>query len=105
MTLLPPLGYLDFLRLFLDATVLLTDSGGIQEESTVLGIPCVTLRENTERPITVDEGTNVVCGLDRERILGVVEEVLEGKGKRGRVPELWEGGAAERIADVLEDKL
>ncbi|MBN1826814.1 MAG: UDP-N-acetylglucosamine 2-epimerase (non-hydrolyzing) [Candidatus Eisenbacteria bacterium] len=102
VALLPPLGYLDFLRLFLGAAVLLTDSGGIQEESTALGIPCVTLRENTERPITVEEGTNEVCGLDREKILGVVDGVLAGRGKGGRVPALWDGRAAERIASVLE---
>ncbi len=100
--LLPPLGYLAFLRLMLDTTVILTDSGGIQEESTALGVPCITLRENTERPITVSGGTNEVCGRDREKILAVVTDVLEGRGKQGRIPDLWDGAAAERFAEELE---
>jgi len=103
--LLDPLGYLAFLRLMAEARVVLTDSGGIQEETTVLGIPCITLRENTERPVTVKEGTNTVCGSDREKVLEVLDDLLEGKGKSGRVPELWDGRAAERIADVLDQKL
>lgn len=101
--LLRPTGYLAFLRLMTDAALLLTDSGGIQEESTALGIPCVTMRENTERPITVEEGTNVVCGLDRDKILDVVDDVLSGRGKKGRVPEKWDGRAAERIVATLEE--
>ena len=99
--LLPPQGYLEMLGLMSRATLLLTDSGGLQEESTALGVPCLTLRENTERPITVEQGTNALVGRDREAILQGVEQVLAGQGKRGRVPELWDGRAAERIAADL----
>jgi UDP-N-acetylglucosamine 2-epimerase (non-hydrolysing) len=99
--LLPPQGYLEMLGLMSRATVMLTDSGGLQEESTALGVPCLTLRENTERPITVEQGTNTLVGRDREAILQGVEQVLAGQGKRGRVPELWDGRAAERIAADL----
>ncbi len=99
--LLPPSNYLTFVRLLLAAQVVLTDSGGIQEESTALGVPCITLRENTERPITVSEGTNEVCGLDEEKIAHVLAEAVQGRGKSGRVPKLWDGKAAERIVDEL----
>ena len=102
---LPPLGYLEMLGLMRDARVVLTDSGGMQEETTALGVPCITLRDTTERPVTVEEGTNVVVGRDSERILAVVREVLAGGGKAGRVPELWDGHAAERIAAVLHARL
>lgn len=98
---LPPLGYVEMLALMHDAALVLTDSGGIQEEATALGVPCGTLRENTERPVTVSEGTNELVGRDRGRILGLVARALEGGAKRGRVPELWDGRAAERIAGVL----
>ncbi|HWQ38692.1 MAG TPA: UDP-N-acetylglucosamine 2-epimerase (non-hydrolyzing) [Burkholderiales bacterium] len=98
---LPPLGYLEMLGLMQSARLVLTDSGGIQEETTALGVPCVTLRDTTERPITVQEGTNVVVGNDRARILAAVEDILRTGGKAGRVPELWDGQAAERIATVL----
>ncbi|MBS1188657.1 MAG: UDP-N-acetylglucosamine 2-epimerase [Rhodocyclaceae bacterium] len=101
MILLPPQGYLEMLGLMAGATVVLTDSGGLQEETTALGIPCLTLRENTERPITVEEGTNTVVGRERAAILGGVDEIMLGGGKRGRVPELWDGRAAERIAADL----
>ena len=97
----PPLGYLDFLNLWKDARVVLTDSGGIQEETTALGVPCLTLRENTERPITVEEGTNELVGTDPESIVGAARRVLGGGGKRGRRPELWDGRAAERIVAHL----
>ena len=97
-----PLGYLDFLRLLADAKLVLTDSGGIQEETTVLGVPCLTLRDNTERPVTVSEGTNTVVGCDPATIRAEVRKVLEGGGKRGRIPEGWDGRAAQRIVDVLE---
>ena len=96
-----PLGYLDFLNLWKDARVVLTDSGGIQEETTALGVPCLTLRENTERPITVEEGTNELVGTDPESIVGAARRVLGGGGKRGRRPELWDGRAAERIVAHL----
>jgi UDP-N-acetylglucosamine 2-epimerase (non-hydrolysing) len=98
MVLLPPQGYLEMLGLMAGATVVLTDSGGLQEETTALGVPCLTLRENTERPITVEQGTNILVGRDRNAILGGVQEILAGNGKRGRVPEFWDGHAAERIA-------
>jgi len=98
---LPPQGYLETLGLIKDATLVITDSGGIQEETTALGVPCLTMRENTERPVTVDEGTNVLVGRKRVLVRRCVEEILAGGGKRGRVPELWDGHAAERIANHL----
>ncbi len=101
MLLLPPQGYLEMLGLMSGATVVLTDSGGLQEETTALGVPCLTLRENTERPITVEQGTNTIVGRDRGAILHGLAEILAGRGKRGRVPELWDGHAAERIAADL----
>lgn len=101
MVLLPPQGYLDMLGLMAGATVVLTDSGGLQEETTALGVPCLTLRENTERPITVEQGTNLLVGRDRVAILSAVQDILAGRGKRGRVPELWDGRASERIAADL----
>lgn len=101
MVLLPPQGYLEMLGLMASAAVVLTDSGGLQEETTALGVPCLTLRENTERPITVEQGTNILVGRDRTAILTGVQEILAGRGKRGRVPEYWDGHAAERIASDL----
>ena len=98
MVMLPPQGYLDMLGLMAGATVVLTDSGGLQEETTALGVPCLTLRENTERPITVEQGTNILVGRDRSAILAAMQDILGGRGKRGRVPEFWDGRAAERIA-------
>jgi UDP-N-acetylglucosamine 2-epimerase (non-hydrolysing) len=99
--LLPPQGYLEMLGLMADAQVVLTDSGGVQEETTALTVPCLTMRDNTERPITVEEGTNTLVGRDRERIASCLTEILAGRGKRGRRPELWDGRAATRIADDL----
>jgi UDP-N-acetylglucosamine 2-epimerase (non-hydrolysing) len=90
-----------FLNLWKDAAIVLTDSGGLQEETTALGVPCVTIRENTERPITVEEGSNVLAGTDPVRILHEVRSILRGQGKRGRRPHLWDGKAAERIVEVL----
>jgi UDP-N-acetylglucosamine 2-epimerase (non-hydrolysing) len=101
----PPIGYLEFLHLMEEATFVLTDSGGIQEETTVLGVPCLTLRENTERPITVEEGTNTLVGTDPERILSSASEILAGRSKRGRSPALWDGQAADRIVSILLDRL
>jgi len=101
MFLLPPQGYLEMLGLMAGATLMLTDSGGLQEETTALGVPCLTLRENTERPITIDQGTNTLVGRDRQAILDAAGEILAGKGKKGRVPEYWDGHAAERIASDL----
>lgn len=99
---LPPLGYNDFLLLMDKATVVLTDSGGVQEETTVLGKPCLTLRENTERPVTVLEGTNTIVGSDLELTLRLAREALAGKGKKGTAPEGWDGHAAGRTLDALE---
>jgi UDP-N-acetylglucosamine 2-epimerase (non-hydrolysing) len=103
LRLVEPLGYLDFLRLYSGAQLVLTDSGGIQEETTALGVPCLTLRENTERPITVEMGTNVVVGTDPTRIIEAAEVALERKraGTEMRVPPLWDGHAAERIVEAL----
>jgi UDP-N-acetylglucosamine 2-epimerase (non-hydrolysing) len=101
VVLLPPQGYLEMLGLMAEATLVLTDSGGLQEETTALGVPCLTMRANTERPITVDEGTNTMVGDDRDAILQCVDEILAGRGKRGRTPEFWDGRAAERIATDL----
>ena len=96
-----PLGYLQFLGLMAQARLVLTDSGGIQEETTALGVPCLTLRANTERPITVSEGTNVLLGADPVAIAPAVEDILQGRHHGGRVPALWDGHAAERIADLV----
>jgi UDP-N-acetylglucosamine 2-epimerase (non-hydrolysing) len=98
--LIEPLGYLDFLALEAGAALVLTDSGGVQEETTVLGVPCLTLRDTTERPITVDEGTNEVVGRHPDRIVAAAERVLR-EGVAVRCPALWDGHAADRIADVL----
>jgi UDP-N-acetylglucosamine 2-epimerase (non-hydrolysing) len=105
MAMLPPQGYLEMLGLMSAAALVLTDSGGMQEETTALGVPCLTLRENTERPITVLQGTNTLVGRDPGAITRAVGEVLSGRGKRGRVPELWDGRSAERIAAHLADWL
>ncbi len=99
---IPPLGYDDFVTLMSDARLVATDSGGIQEETTVLGIPCLTLRTGTERPVTVTQGTNVVVGLEPGCIAREVSEILEGRGKRGRIPEGWDGRAGERVAEAIE---
>ena len=98
--LLGPAGYLDFIALDADARLVLTDSGGVQEETTVLGVPCLTLRDSTERPITVTEGTNVVVGRNRDRIVGTARKVLD-EGVVPRRPALWDGKAGARIAQVL----
>jgi len=103
MRLLPPLGYLEFLALMAKAKLVLTDSGGIQEETTILGVPCATLRWNTERPVTVREGTNVIVGNDPARIISAVSEILEGKHKQGARPKLWDGKAASRIVQVIKE--
>ncbi len=100
-----PLGYLEFLHLNMNAKMVLTDSGGLQEETTVLGIPCITMRHNTERPITCEIGTNVIVGNDPDKILGASREVLNGEWKKGGVPEKWDGKAAERIVEVLVSKI
>jgi UDP-N-acetylglucosamine 2-epimerase (non-hydrolysing) len=99
--LLPPLAYLDFLRLMAKSTAVLTDSGGIQEETTFLGIPCLTLRDNTERPITVEMGTNELVGLDSARSAAYLEDIARGRWKDATKPPLWDGGAAQRVVQVL----
>jgi UDP-N-acetylglucosamine 2-epimerase (non-hydrolysing) len=99
--LIEPLGYLDFLALTAGAKLVMTDSGGIQEETTALGVPCLTMRENTERPVTVEVGTNQLVGTDPAKVVPAAREVLAGRAKKGRLPELWDGRAAERIGDVL----
>jgi UDP-N-acetylglucosamine 2-epimerase (non-hydrolysing) len=104
LKLTAPLGYLDFLKLMAHARLVLTDSGGIQEEATVLGVPCITLRENTERPITVEVGTNVVIGSSPARMVEESFRILAGQGKKGALPELWDGRAAERIVGILLEK-
>jgi len=96
-----PLEYIDFLRLMKDAKVVLTDSGGIQEETTILNIPCLTLRENTERPITLGIGTNTIVGVDPERILKGFKQAMNGAKLTSERPELWDGRAAERVVEVL----
>ncbi len=101
IAVLPPQGYLEMVGLMKDATLVLTDSGGLQEETTALGVPCLTLRENTERPITVDEGTNTMVGTDVQAIRHGVAEILAGRGKKGRVPEYWDGQTSTRIAADL----
>ena len=99
--MLPPIGYLEMLGLMSGAKLVLTDSGGMQEETTALGVPCMTLRENTERPVTVEDGTNVVVGSNPALIRSAVVDLLTTAGKTGRVPPLWDGKASMRIKDVL----
>src|SRR5216110_783589 len=101
LRLIPPVGYLDFLCLMSKAALVLTDSGGIQEETTALGIPCLTLRENTERPVTISEGTNLLVGTDPAKIVAGARDVLAGRGKAGKIPPLWDGHAAGRIVEIL----
>lgn len=101
MHLCEPLGYLEFLALEKSAVVVITDSGGIQEETTYLGVPCLTMRENTERPITVTQGTNRLIGSDLERLHQEIQLILRGRGKKGQIPDLWDGRAAVRTAEVI----
>ena len=105
VTLLGPQGYMAFLKLWKDAALVLTDSGGLQEETTALGVPCITVRDNTERPVTVDEGSNVLAGTDPVRIVAEARKVLRGEGKQGRRPYLWDGQAAQRIVAILDREL
>lgn len=105
VTLMGPQPYMSFLHLWKDAVVVLTDSGGLQEETTALGVPCVTIRENTERPITVDEGSNVLAGTDPANVIRHALQAISGNGKKGRRPALWDGKSAERIVEVLVERL
>ena len=101
LALLEPIGYLEFLALQRDAQLVITDSGGIQEETTYLGVPCLTVRNNTERPITVEIGTNILVGQDMERLTTQADRVLSGNAKKGSVPPLWDGRAGERVAEIV----
>lgn len=98
-----PIGYLEMLRLNKSAGMVITDSGGLQEETTYLGVPCITMRENTERPSTVEIGTNILIGDDMDKLMQTVEGILAGRFKKGEIPPLWDGKAAERIVDVLKN--
>jgi len=100
LKIVEPLGYLEFVCLMAGAGVVITDSGGIQEETTFLGIPCLTLRENTERPITIIQGTNELAAL--ENLEKKIDLILSGKWKKGKIPKYWDGKTAGRIADVLQ---
>ena len=100
-----PLGYLDFLRLMSNSKFVLTDSGGIQEETTVLGVPCITIRNNTERPITVEQGTNLLVSADKSKILAVCNKIIDGININNKIPKLWDGKAAERIVNVILNQL
>jgi UDP-N-acetylglucosamine 2-epimerase (non-hydrolysing) len=99
---LPPLGYLDFIALLQKASIVITDSGGLQEETTVIGVPCLTIRENTERPVTIEQGSNRLVGLEPTRLKALAVETLAAPPAPSRRPERWDGGAAARIVDVLE---
>jgi UDP-N-acetylglucosamine 2-epimerase (non-hydrolysing) len=101
MRLVDPIGYLDFMKLMTYSKVVLTDSGGIQEETTALGIPCLTIRDNTERPVTVTQGTNRLVGSDPSRIASEARDVLRHGVENATVPELWDGQAAPRIAQAI----
>ena len=105
LILTEPLGYIDFLRLMTDARVVLTDSGGIQEETTILNVPCLTVRENTERPITIECGTNRLVGADPDKVLEAALAALDGVEGAKQPPQLWDGFASRRIVDVLEERL
>lgn len=100
-----PIGYIDFLALTKNAELIITDSGGIQEESTYLGVQCITVRDNTERPATVEVGTNQLIGTDLDKVLEAALKILNGKKKAGSIPELWDGKAAERIVEIIVRKL
>lgn len=101
LKLTEPIGYIDFLSLMSQAKAVVSDSGGLQEESTFLGIPCLTMRENTERPVTIETGTNTLVGLDENKISVCVDSILNGTYKKGRIPELWDGQTAVRIVTIL----
>ena len=103
ITAMEPLGYLEFLNLESTATLVMTDSGGLQEETTILGVPCLTLRHNTERPVTISHGTNTLVGTDKSRILAAFHRIMNGDWQPSGPPEYWDGRAAERIVHVLQN--
>jgi len=105
LRLTEPLGYLDFVKLMKESRLVLTDSGGIQEETTALGVPCLTIRENTERPATVKHGTNTLVGKDKQKIARCVTNILRENFKQGKVPALWDGTASQRIAGIIRDQI
>lgn len=102
LLMIDPLGYIEFIKLVKESKFVLTDSGGIQEEATVLKVPCLTMRENTERPSTIKEGTNYLVGRNKKKIIRRVNEIMGGRAKKGNIPELWDGKAAERIVRYLK---
>ena len=99
-----PLGYLDFINLMSNSKLVLTDSGGIQEETTVLGVPCITMRNSTERPVTVEQGTNMLVSTDKNKIIEAAGKILNGVNLKGRIPKLWDGKAAKRIVEILVNR-
>ena len=105
LKLIEPLGYLDFLKLQSEAKFVLTDSGGVQEETTYLQIPCITMRENTERPSTVDIGSNIIVGVNPKKIREIALKTIHGEGKKGKIPEHWDGKTAERIVSIMSEQL
>ncbi|HEY3251964.1 MAG TPA: UDP-N-acetylglucosamine 2-epimerase (non-hydrolyzing) [Ignavibacteria bacterium] len=105
LILTDPLNYFDFMKLMKHAKLVMTDSGGIQEETTFINIPCLTLRENTERPVTIEVGTNTLCGLNSNKILDSIGKIIKGKYKKGRIPKYWDGRSAKKIVDILLKKM
>jgi len=105
LSMIEPLGYLDFVKLVKESRFVLTDSGGIQEEATVLKVPCLTMRENTERPVTISQGTNFLVGRDERKILSCTQKILSNKIKKGRIPKYWDGKTASRIIQIIIQKL
>ncbi|MBT32926.1 MAG: UDP-N-acetylglucosamine 2-epimerase (non-hydrolyzing) [Thalassobius sp.] len=105
IVLFPSLGYLDFMKLIQESNLVITDSGGIQEETTYLKVPCITVRPNTERPVTITEGSNTLMDLDPQKIIDLASQVVEGKYKKSNVPEKWDGKASERLVEVLVGNL
>lgn len=103
--MIEPLGYIDFIKLVNNSKFVLTDSGGIQEETTILNVPCLTMRENTERPITIEKGTNYLVGRDKNKIMKVVDNILRDNSKKREIPELWDGKTAERIVKVIVENI
>jgi UDP-N-acetylglucosamine 2-epimerase (non-hydrolysing) len=101
ITTTDPLGYLEFLSLMSNAGIVLTDSGGLQEETTILQVPCLTLRHNTERPVTITQGTNIMTGPDKQRMIEAVRRIVDGDWKAGGPPEYWDGHAAQRIVEII----